>query len=128
VISVLSRSNSQKIILVVDDDLDILAFLHDLLELEGYRVIITTRGDDVEKMQQESLPDLILLDVFLAGRDGLEIVKRLKNREETQQIPVIMFSAHPKAEAMARAAGAEDFLAKPFPVDNLLAKVDALLL
>jgi DNA-binding response OmpR family regulator len=124
----LNRSASQKTILVIDDDLDILAFLHDLLELEGYQVVVTPKGDHLEKMQQEGLPDLILLDIFLSGRDGREIVKDLKEQEKTQQIPVIMFSAHPSAEATARAAGADDFLAKPFPVDDLLAKVHALLL
>jgi CheY-like chemotaxis protein len=124
----LKRSDSQKAILVIDDDPDILDFLHDLLELEGYQVAVTPKGDYLEKMEQGDLPDLILLDVFLSGRDGREIVKHLKGQKETQHIPVIMFSAHPHAEATARAAGANDFLAKPFSMDDLLTKVHAFLL
>ena len=69
------------------------------------------------------LPDLILLDVLLSGKDGREIVKRLKSQEETRHIPVIMFSAHPSAEKTARAAGADDFVAKPFEMDEILAKI-----
>jgi DNA-binding response OmpR family regulator len=61
--------------------------------------------------------------VLLSGRDGREIVKQLKSQEETKSIPVIMFSAHPSAEKTARGAGAEDFLAKPFDIDHLLAVI-----
>jgi CheY-like chemotaxis protein len=118
-----SRHSQEKHILVVDDDPDILDFLHDLLELEGYTVAVSAKVDYLEKLQNGGLPDLILLDVFLSGRDGREIVKSLKNQEETWLIPVIMFSAHPSAEATARAAGADDFLAKPFDLDELLEKV-----
>lgn len=123
--------NSQsppKKILVVDDDPDIVDFLHDLLELEGYTVKATVRVDLLEKLPNGDVPDLILLDVFLSGRDGREIVRYLKNQEETRQIPVIMFSAHPGTEATVREAGADDFLAKPFDLDKLLAKVEAYLL
>jgi CheY-like chemotaxis protein len=118
-----SRHSQEKHILVVDDDPDILDFLHDLLELEGYTVAVSAKVDYLEKLQNGGLPDLILLDVFLSGRDGREIVKSLKNQEETRLIPVIMFSAHPSAEATARAAGADDFLAKPFDLDELLEKI-----
>jgi CheY-like chemotaxis protein len=118
-----SRHSQEKHILVVDDNPDILDFLHDLLESEGYTVAVNSKVDYLEKLQNGGLPDLILLDVFLSGKDGREIVKSLKNQEETKKIPVIMFSAHPSAEATARAAGADDFLAKPFDLDELLKKV-----
>jgi DNA-binding response OmpR family regulator len=113
--------------LVVDDDADIIDFLSDLLEMEGYNVIATARADDVEKFHQRTLPDLILLDVFLSGRDGREIVTSLKRQEETKHIPVIMFSAHAHIEATTRAAGANDFVSKPFDLDTLLTKVRSLL-
>jgi DNA-binding response OmpR family regulator len=57
------------------------------------------------------------------GKDGRQIVKFLKSHEETKSIPIIMFSAHPSAEETARQAGADDFLAKPFNIDVLLAKI-----
>jgi DNA-binding response OmpR family regulator len=114
--------NAKKI-LVVDDEPDILEFLQVILEEEGYSVATTEKGEYVEKLHDKGLPDLILLDVLLSGRDGREIVKQLKSQEETKSIPVIMFSAHPSAEQTARVAGAEDFLAKPFDIDHLLAVI-----
>jgi DNA-binding response OmpR family regulator len=112
-----------KKILVVDDDPDILEFLRELLRLEGYAIMVTDKAEHLEKMLDSSLPNLILLDVLLSGKDGREIVKDLKSRAETMLIPIIMFSAHPRAEETALAAGADDFVAKPFEVDELLEKI-----
>lgn len=106
--------------LVVDDEPDILEFLQAVLEDEGYAVLTTSKGDYLETIQHGSLPDLILLDVFLSGKDGREIARHLKSREETRHIPIIMFSAHPNAEVTAREAGANDFVAKPFEIPYLL--------
>jgi CheY-like chemotaxis protein len=117
------QTNTKKI-LVVDDEPDILEFLQVILEEEGYTVATTDKGEYVEKLHDGGLPDLILLDVLLSGKDGREIVKQLKSQEETKHIPVIMFSAHPSAEATARACGAEDFVAKPFDIPVLLEKVE----
>jgi len=114
--------NAKKI-LVVDDEPDILEFLQVILEEEGYLVATTEKGEYVEKLHAGGLPDLILLDVLLSGKDGREIVKQLKSQEETKSIPIIMFSAHPSAEKTAREAGADDFVAKPFHIDFLLAVV-----
>ncbi|HEV2656188.1 MAG TPA: response regulator [Ktedonobacteraceae bacterium] len=113
----------QHTILVVDDEPDILEFLQELLELEGYSVTITKKSDYLETLSNGDLPDLVLLDVFLSGKDGRDIVKHLKSQQKTWHIPVIMFSAHPGAEETALAAGADDFIAKPFEIDELLAKI-----
>ena len=113
----------KKKILVVDDEPDILEFLQIILQEEGYTVMTTDKGEYVEKLHDGGLPDLILLDVLLSGKDGRDIVKHLKSQDETRHIPVIMFSAHPSAEETARACGAEDFVAKPFEIDVLLAKI-----
>src|SRR5256885_6691002 len=115
--------SKRKKILVVDDESDILEFLKVILEEEGYTVVTSDKGEYLEQLHNGGLPDLILLDVLLSGKDGCEIVKHLKSQEETRYIPVIMFSAHPSAEETARQAGAEDFLAKPFDIDVLLAKI-----
>src|SRR5947209_10868289 len=112
--------SQQKKILVVDDEPDILEFLQVILEEEGYVVATTDKGEYVEKLHDGGLPDLILLDVLLSGKDGRDIVKQLKRQEETKHIPVIMFSAHPSAEETARACGADDFLPIPFEIDVLL--------
>jgi CheY-like chemotaxis protein len=95
----------QQKILVVDDEPDILEFLQELLELEGYSVTTTKKSDYLETLSNGEIPDLILLDVFLSGKDGRDIVKYLKRQQETCHIPVIMFSAHPSAEETALAAG-----------------------
>jgi CheY-like chemotaxis protein len=115
--------NKQKKILLVDDEPDIVEFLQVLLEEEGYTVAITDKAEYLEKLHLGGPPDLILIDVLLSGKDGREIVKHLKSQEETRHIPVIMFSAHPGAEKTARAAGADDFVAKPFEIDEVLAKM-----
>ncbi len=112
-----------KDILVVDDEPDILEFLQVILEEESYEVVTSEKAEYLERLHDGGLPQLILLDVLLSGKDGREIVKFLKGKPETKAIPIIMFSAHPSAEETARAAGANDFLAKPFDIDVLLAKI-----
>jgi DNA-binding response OmpR family regulator len=115
--------SKRKKILVVDDEQDILDFLQIILEEEGYDVMTTDKGDYLEKLHNGGLPDVILLDMLLSGKDGRAIVNYLKRQEETKHIPVIMFSAHPSAEESARKAGADDFVAKPFEIDVLLARI-----
>ena len=115
--------STKKKILVVDDEQDILDFLQIVLEEEGFSVATTDKGEYLEKLHNGGLPDLILLDMLLSGKDGRDIVKFLKSQQETMHIPVIMFSAHPSAEGTARKAGADDFIAKPFAIDDLLARI-----
>lgn len=116
----------QKKILVVDDEPDILEFLQIIFEEAGFLVVTTERGDYLEKLKRGPLPDLVLLDMLLSGKDGREIAKQLKSQAKTKHIPVIMFSAHPSAQKTALAAGADDFVEKPFDVDALLEKVQRL--
>ncbi|HEY4032749.1 MAG TPA: response regulator [Ktedonobacteraceae bacterium] len=115
--------SKNKKILVVDDEPDILEFLRIVLQEEGYTVMAMDKVDYVENIYNSTLPDLILLDVLLSGKDGREIVKQLKKQEETKHIPIIMLSAHPSAEQTSGEAGAEDFIAKPFDIDFLLKKI-----
>lgn len=113
-----------KKILAVDDDPDILAFLAAMLEDEGFIVETSEKGEYAEKLHNGgNLPDLILLDMLLSGKDGREIARLLKSRDETKHIPIIMLSAHPGADVASIAAGADDFIAKPFDIEDLLAKV-----
>lgn len=116
-----------KRILIVEDDPDILLVLSAMLEDAGYAVTATDTGDTLLDLHEGDLPDMILLDMLLSGHDGREIVTHLKARAATERIPILMLSAHPAAEAGAREAGADDFLAKPFEMDVLLAKVARLL-
>ncbi|HET9921860.1 MAG TPA: response regulator [Ktedonobacteraceae bacterium] len=115
--------STQKKILVVDDDPDILEFLQVILEEEGYIVTVTDKGEYLEQLHNGGLPQLILLDVLLSGKDGREIARHLKSQDETKHIPIIMFSAHPSAGGTAHNSGADDFLAKPFDINILLGKI-----
>ncbi len=113
----------KKRLLIVDDEQDILEFLKIILEEDGYTVDTTDKDDYQEKLNNDILPDLILLDMLLSGKDGREIVKYLKMQEKTKHIPIILFSAHPSAQGFAKQAGADDFVAKPFEIDLLLNKI-----
>jgi DNA-binding response OmpR family regulator len=114
-------------ILVIDDEPDILELVQVMLEDEGYLVTIAQKDVAVETLTASVLPDVIVLDMLLSGRDGRIIAKHWKSQEATRHIPILMLSAHPKAEQEAREAGADDFLAKPFEMDELLQKIATLL-
>lgn len=112
-------------ILVVDDDTDILSVMEILLTMKGFEVEVTAKGENTFPKINTFRPDLILLDVLISGHDGRTICKQLKSNEETRHIPVIMFSAHPGAAATIADYGADDFIAKPFDVNNLIEKVNS---
>src|SRR5947209_19129198 len=105
-------NNYAKKILVVDDDPGILDALKLTLEDAGYEVQTSDKGDYAENLRDTNggLPDLIILDVLLSGKDGRTICRALKNRPDTQHIPIIMISAHPGAADSVRAVGANDFV------------------
>jgi DNA-binding response OmpR family regulator len=111
-----------KKIMVADDDLAILDATMLMLELEGYEVITVTDGRKVLELKDD-LPDLLLLDIWMSGVDGKEICSHLKQQELTKHIPIVMVSASHEVRKMAFQAGADDFLAKPFEMDDLLNKV-----
>ncbi len=108
-----------KKILVVDDDEGIVEVVQIVLEGEGYQVHTSMDGENLNHINHDA-PDLILLDVLLAGIDGRDICKSLKSNEATRHIPVIMLSAHSDASKVADTGGADDFLEKPFDVDVLI--------
>ena len=112
-------------ILVVDDDIDILSVMEILLTMKGFEVEVTARGENTFPKVESFMPDLIILDVLISGHDGRTICKQLKTTEATKNIPVIMFSAHPGAAATIADYGADDFISKPFDVNDLLKKVNS---
>ncbi|MBV9709298.1 MAG: response regulator transcription factor [Ktedonobacteraceae bacterium] len=112
-----------KKVVLVDYEPDILEAIQAMLEDEGYSVVATDRGEEVEAISLSEQPDLIVLDMLLSGKDGREIARQLKSQESTKHIPILMLSAHPRAAKEAQAFEVNDFLAKPFEMDDLLAKV-----
>lgn len=115
-----------KKILIADDDAGILDALSLLLEDTGYEVEIISDGNKINA-HLDPLPDLLLLDVWMAGSDGRDICQAIKNDERTSKIPVIIISAHKDIKAVATEAKADDYLAKPFQVKALLEKIQSLI-
>lgn len=113
-----------KTILLVDDNLDILEAVQYLLEDAGHTVIPVENGEYLDNLDTKNLPDLILLDMLLSGKDGGEIAYRLKQDKATKHIPIIMVSAHPSAKEAAKKSGADDFIAKPFDIEQLLTMIE----
>ncbi|MES2266568.1 MAG: response regulator transcription factor [Bacteroidota bacterium] len=114
-----------KKIMIADDDPGIVDAVEMILEFEGYDVTTTVDGATVLDMK-EQLPDLLLLDIWMSGEDGRDICRQLKSEPLTKNIPVLMISASREIAPSALAAGADDFLAKPFEMDELLKKIEKL--
>ena len=116
-------------ILVVEDDADFALMLTYNLQAEGYLAESVERGEDVGPKLAEWLPDLLILDWMLPGVSGLEICAGLRAQETTRTLPIIMVTArNEEAERMRGfSAGADDYVAKPFSVPELMARVRALL-
>ncbi|MDQ2713843.1 MAG: response regulator transcription factor [Chloroflexota bacterium] len=112
---------SQKI-LVVDDDPAIGDVLQLILKEEGYEVEIQTNGQGAWQLQAP-FPGLLLLDIRLSGMDGRTICQHLKSQASTRQVPIIIISATKGAQQIASEAGADDFIAKPFELRDMLAMV-----
>ena len=116
-------------ILVVEDEEALAMLLAYNLEAEGYIVERAARGDEAELRLAEQAPDLVLLDWMLPAVSGLEICRRLRAREATKTLPVIMLTARGEEGERVRGleVGADDYITKPFSVPELLARVRALL-
>ena len=111
-----------KKVMIADDDPGIVDSLSMMLEFEGYEVSSTLNGASLLHLNG-SLPDLLLLDIWMSGIDGRDICKQLKQQPHTSKMPILMISASKDIELSALEAGANDFLAKPFEMEELLEKV-----
>ncbi len=119
------RPQPQKV-LVVEDEETLLFTLEHNLKREGYRVLTASRGDDGLRLAREQKPDLIVLDLMLPGVDGMQVC-RLLRRDTT--VPIIMVTAlGGEGDRVAGLdCGADDYVAKPFGMRELMARVRALL-
>ena len=116
-------------VLVVEDEAALSMLLAYNLEAEGFTVDRIERGDEAEIRLSETVPDLVILDWMLPGVSGLEICRRMRARETTRSLPVIMLTARGEESERVRglAIGADDYVVKPFSVPELMARVHALL-
>ena len=115
-------------ILVVDDERAVRESLRRALELEGYEVDLAAAGEEaLNRLESDGLPDAMILDVLMPGADGLEVCRRLRSRGN--RLPVLMLTARAEVENRVAGldAGADDYLTKPFALEELLARLRALL-
>lgn len=118
---------NKKKILVVDDDSGIGEMLKTLLEFYEFDVIVTPRPEETEKLILQENVDLVMLDMLISGVNGTDVCARLRNNPETRDTPVLMMSALHDAGSKCREAGANDFIAKPFEMDDLVEKINSIL-
>ena len=118
-----NKTQQSKRVLVVDDDPTIVESTCLILNEWGYQTEAMIDGKKVYDMNK-NFPDVMLLDIWMSDQDGREITKFLKKNKLTKNIPIIMISASRDLEKSAKDAGANDFLEKPFEMQDLLDKVE----
>jgi DNA-binding response OmpR family regulator len=111
-------------ILLVDDELALLRVLAIKLKIAGYDVVTAPNGEEALDLTNSMRPDIMLLDVIMPGMDGFEVLEKVR---AVSGLPVIVFSARPENAQKALSLGANDFLAKPFDVDEMVKKIEGLL-
>lgn len=114
-------------ILVVDDNKEICQLVENILISEGYNVQSCFNPLDFKRIIKSNKPKLIITDFIMSGYDGQTLTEEIKANAETENIKVMMMSAHPDAAKMSEKAGVDDFLTKPFEIDDLINKVTMLL-
>jgi DNA-binding response OmpR family regulator len=116
-------------VLVVEDDESISNVVELNLRLDGYEVYLAADGEEGLSMVEEVEPDLVILDVMMPKVDGWEVLMRLRQQPETQDIPVIMLTAigDEQSKVMGLRGGADDYVAKPFSPLELTARVKVIL-
>ena len=113
-------------IMIVDDTPANLTLLQEILQLQGYRVLVFTRGSMALKAAEKNPPDLILLDITMPEMDGFEVCRNLKNNEILKNIPVLFISALTSEADRLQAfhEGELDFVTKPFYFEEIRARVE----
>lgn len=119
--------DGRPLVLVADDDDDILALVRFRLERSGYDVIEARDGGQAVEAAARHLPDVAILDVMMPRMDGFEVTRRLRAEEATRDLPIILLTARVQEKDVEQgfAAGATDYMRKPFSPQELRARVGA---
>lgn len=112
-------------VLLVEDEINIAEAIRFLLTREGWQVDVHADGTDAVAKIGDSAPDLVILDLMLPGKSGLEIIKELRQKDEFSDLPVLMLTARGalKDREMAERAGVTRFMTKPFANSEVLTAV-----
>ncbi len=116
-------------VLVVEDEAPLLTLLRYNLEKQGFRVDEAADGQEALLRVAEARPDIMLLDWMLPSLSGIEVCRQLRRRTETRDLPIIMVTARTEDQDAVRALdiGADDYIAKPFAIEHVIARIRALL-
>jgi two-component system phosphate regulon response regulator PhoB len=116
-------------VLVVEDEDALATLLQYNLEKEGYRVILAGDGEEALILVQEELPDLVVLDWMLPKVSGIEVCRRLRQRNESRNLPILMLTARGEESDRVRGldTGADDYVVKPFAMSELTARIRAVM-
>ncbi len=116
-------------VLIVEDEAPLLTLLRYNLEKQGFRVDEAADGQEALLRVAEARPDVILLDWMLPSLSGIEVCRQLRRRAETRDLPIIMVTARTEDQDAVRALdiGADDYIAKPFAMEHVIARIRALL-
>lgn len=110
---------SKKRVLVFDDDKDILEICRIILDEAGYEIQTSENARDIENQVSKFMPNLILMDNWLPDTGGIVATQTIKNNDALKDIPIIYFSANTDIAKLAKQAGADSYLAKPFDIIEL---------
>ncbi len=114
-------------VLVLDDDKDICVMAKAILSFSGLKVASISVPGQADQALADFTPRMLLMDMLLSGTDGRDICRKLKSDPAASHVKIMMMSAHPDADKSCREAGADDFISKPFDMDQFIEKVNALL-
>jgi DNA-binding response OmpR family regulator len=119
----------QKKILIVDDEVDLVETLRFPLEMEGFNVLVSYNGEDALSQARKEKPDLIILDLMLPKLDGYKVCRLLKFDERYKHIPILMLTAktQEKDKLLGKETGADEYITKPFDIDELMKRVKSYL-
>ncbi|KIA96163.1 hypothetical protein OC25_03490 [Pedobacter kyungheensis] len=117
----------KKKILICDDDEGIIDVLEMIMEEVGHEVMSVNDSLKVQEVIDKVQPDLLILDLWMPRLSGQDVLRYLRSHPQHDKLPVIVISASRDGEQIANAAGADQFIAKPFDLGNIVESVDALL-
>jgi two-component system cell cycle response regulator DivK len=121
------RVNSQKTVLIVEDNELNMRLFHDIMEMQGYNILQTTNGMDALKLARRHRPDLIVMDIQLPEVSGIEVSRWIKEDDDLKSTPIIAVTAFALKgdESKVLQSGCEAYMAKPISIDRFLAAVES---